>query len=310
MKMNMKQSKTNPIYCGSLYGINYPIYDKLFNFDEQGVSLTKTVKRELVKNTIKDLGIAKDSKIKVIDFMTGRGEYLKEVLRVLPNAKLTGVDIAISESPLFSSKKAKFIHADVFEWVHDLANEIRGGKTDKRYDLGIFAWNSLVSFIWDDFKDEGPYFDAEVAMGKIAKLMDDFKVVCKNLVMEFQTGVSLDDTIEEYNFDVPSDLPIVKEFNLNPKGMHFTIEEDFLFHRNAFIWTIKGTDADGKVIVFDPIWRSYLPAPLIYSIIVKRYEIVKLYEWGEGSKPYTPLKDVNHLTPNQDVNLWILKGYE
>lgn len=296
------------IQCGSLYGLNYPIYDALFNHDEDGKDLTKSLKRDLVKRAIKDYGFDKNSKISVIDFMTGDGEYLGEVNELLPKAKLTGVDIALSPALIFK-RNAKFIHADAFEYIATLADEIRKGAVDKQFDLGIFACNALVLFIWDDYKDDGPYFDAEVALGKVIKLADDLKVICKNLVLEFQTGVSLEDTVETYMIDLPSDLPFVKENRVNPKGVEFTIEEHFLFHRNAFVWTVEGITSDGDKLVFDSIWRSNIPTPLIYSILVKRYNIEKLYEWGTN-KPYKQLKSVNSLVPTQDINLWILKSYE
>lgn len=169
----MKKSKKS-IECGSIYGDNYPIYDALFNMDEDGVNLTSTVKGDLIRHALGTLPIG-DSPT-VLDLMTGIGEYLQLIKSHKPKAKLIGVDTEKVSSPVFD-RDATLIVADAFDYVHKLANKVKNGKS-KQLDLCIVACNAIVLYIWDDYQDEdGPYFDAEVAVKKLAKFVDDLKII-------------------------------------------------------------------------------------------------------------------------------------
>lgn len=301
----MKKS-TKLIECGSIYGDNYPIYDALFNMDEDGVNLTSTVKKDLIRHALSSLSIGDTPT--VLDLMTGSGEYLELIKFWKPHATLIGVDTEKVSAPIFKSD-AKLIVADAFDYVHKLANKVKNGRA-QQVGLCIVACNAIVLYIWDDYTDEdGPYFDAEVAIKKLSKFMDDLKIVAKNVIIEAQTGVALDDTEEVFTLDLDESLPFLQGVDLDTKGVEFTITEHYLFHRNAFLWSIKGETKDGYTLNFKPVWRSNPNPALLYSIFVKRFDVAQMYQWGMGYKSYERIKSVNELTPTTDVNLWMLQAY-
>lgn len=301
----MTKSKKS-IDCGSIYGENYPIYDALFNMDEDGVNLTSTVKRDLIRSTLSSLPIG-DAPT-VLDLMTGSGEYLQLIKSSKPHATLIGVDTEKVSAPIFE-RDAKLVVADAFDYVHKLANKVKNGRA-QQVDLCIVACNAIVLYIWDDYQDDdGPYFDAEIAIKKIAKFMDDLKIVARNVVIEAQTGVALEDTEETFTLDLDESLPFLQGTDIDTKGVEFTISEDYLFHRNAFLWSIKGVTKNGYTLNFKPVWRSNPSPALLYSIFIKRFDVAHMYQWGMGDKSYERIKSVNELSPTTDVNLWMLKSY-